>query len=353
MSNTQLNININRDDPTLNDFLFCWSKFDSRPNKVVVYNTYSALEFNNVLLQYNDKNILTEIIPDEDSFIINDKVILKINDGLYISYVQIDRNSEESIINELCFFYKSDSEFKEIQGIIDLINNCSVSFCDEENSKIVTLSIGQNGLEVDPITLSNDNLDNIEMFYNHKTFKSINKLIKSIKKNKKGLSVFYGKKGTGKTSIINYLSKSLDSTIIFIPNNMIDLTINNPEFKRFLKRYKNPVIIIDDCEMMFNESYTRSNILVNNLIQLVDGILSDSIGLQIITMFNVDNDDHIDHCLLDCNNLLNVVEFNDLDCDESTELSKYIKRDKKYKSDVRLIDVIKGNKEGYKIDSYL
>lgn len=346
MNKTQFNINVNRDDATLNDFLFCWSKFESRPNKIVVYNTYSTKEFNEIISKItSDRNILTEIIPDGEEYLINDKIFLKILDGLYISYVQIDRNSDKSIINELCFFYKGDKEFKTIQTTIESLNGCLVDFCEEQSNRINTLSIGPNGLEIDPVGLMDTDLDNTELFYNHKTFKGIKKLIKSIKKSKKGLSILYGQRGTGKTSMINYLSTSIDRMIIFIPNNMIDATINNPEFKRFIRRYPSPIIIIDDCEMMFNESYNKSNILVNNLIQLVDGFLSDSIEAQIITLFNVDSDVEIDHSLLDCNNLIDIVEFTKLNGEEATELSKYLDKSKKYKSDTRLIDVVKNRQE--------
>lgn len=346
MSKTKFNININRDEPTLNDFLYCWSKFESRPNKVVIYNTYSTKEFNEVLSEFSsDRTVLTEVIPDGEEYLINDKMFIRIDDGLYVSYVQIDRNSDKSIINELCFIYKGDEDFKKIQEIIEKLNNCLVDFCEEQSDRVNTLSIGPNGLEIDPVHTSGIDSDNIELFYNNKTFKSLKKMIKSIKKNKKGLSILYGERGTGKTSIINYLSTSIDRMIIFIPNNMIDTTINNPEFKRFLRRYPSPIIILDDCEMMFNESYARSNILVNNLMQLVDGFLSDSIEVQVITLFNVDSESHIDHSLLDCNNLIDVVEFNKLSDEEATDLSKFLDKSKKYKSPTRLIDVIKNRKE--------
>lgn len=346
MNKTQFNININRDEPTLNDFLFCWSKFGSRPNKIVVYNTYSTTEFNLILSEMSsDKNVLTEIIPDGDDYLINDKLFAKVDDGLYISYVQIDRNSDNSIVNELCFIYKGDDESKKVQEIIEKLNSCLIDFCEEQSNRINTLSIGPNGLEIDPVNLMDTDLDNVELFYHHKTFKGVKKLVKSIKKSKKGLSILYGQRGTGKTSMINYLSTSIDKMIIFVPNNMIDATINNPEFKRFLRRYPSPIIVLDDCEMMFNESYNKSNILVNNLIQLVDGFLSDSIEAHIITLFNVDSDNEIDHSLLDCNNLIDVVEFNKLTGEESTDLSKYLDKSKKYKSHTRLIDIVKNRQE--------
>jgi putative ribosome biogenesis GTPase RsgA len=58
-----------------------------------------------------------------------------------------------------------------------------------------------------------------------------------IKKSEKGLSVLWGERGTGKTSIINYLADKLDRIVIFIPNNLIEHTINNPDF--MTKHYKN------------------------------------------------------------------------------------------------------------------
>ena len=48
--------------------------------------------------------------------------------------------------------------------------------------------------------------------------------------------------------------------------------------------------------------FSKSNMFVNNLMQMVDGFLSDSIEANIITIFNVDDEDEIDHSLLDCNN---------------------------------------------------
>ncbi len=342
---TQFSININKDDSILNDYLYCWSIFNTRPNKIVIYNTYTTKEFDKIVSEISsERNIFTEVIPDGDDQIVNDRLFLKIDDGLYLSYVQIDRSSDNSIINEVCFLYKGETDFDRIQSIVDSLESCLIDFAEEQGNKINTISIGSSGLEIDPITMDVD-LDNIELFYNHKTMKNVKKLIKSIKSNDKGLSVLFGPRGTGKTSIINYISSSVDRMIIFIPNNMIDSTINNPDFKRFIRRYQNPLLVIDDCEMMFNETYNKSNILVNNLLQIVDGFLSDSIGAQVIALFNVQSDDEIDHSLLDCNSLIDVVEFNKLNEEESTELSKYLGHSKKYKSSMRMIDVIKMRKE--------
>lgn len=346
MSQPKLNININKDDGHLNDFLHCWSEFGSRPNKIVVYNTYSTAEFNNIISEIiQSKNVFTEIIPSESSFVINDKMFVKIEDGLYLSYVVIDRNQENSIINEISFFYKDYREdAKKVQDIIEKLNSCIVDFCEEEGNNLNTISYHNGGLEIEPIDNSKCDIDNFDMYYSNDTFKDVEKLVKKIKKSDKGLSILYGERGSGKTSVINYISSKLDRIVIFIPNNMIEQTINNPDFRKFIKKYYKPVIILDDCEMMFNEVFAKSNIFVNNLLQMVEGFLSDSMEANIILIFNVEDEDEIDHSLLDCNNLIDVIKFDDLSPNESTELSKHIGHDKSYKNKTKLVDIIKGRK---------
>lgn len=337
-----LNININKDDTQINDFLYCWNYFSSRPNRLTIYNSYSAKDFNDFILsEYLEKTVHTEVIPAEEMSIINDQMFVQINKNIFISYIIVDRNNDNSIISELTFFYKTEEDYTHIITVIEKLDSFIVSFQEESNCSINTLSISQNNIEVEPLTQQELDYENLELYYSHKTFSKVEKLIKSIKKSKKGLSILYGERGVGKTSIINYLSSKLDRIVIFIPNNLIEQTINNPEFRKFLKKHHSPVLIIDDCEMLFNEAFAKSNIFVNNLLQLVEGFLSDNTEVNVVSIFNVDDDDEIDHSLLDCNSLIDVIKFNFLSKEESCELSKHVKHDKKYKSETRLIDVLK------------
>jgi hypothetical protein len=122
---------------------------------------------------------------------------------------------------------------------------------------------------------------------------------------------------------------------------MIETTINNPEFNTFIKRYKSSVIILDDSELYFSELYTKSNIFTNNLLQLVDGFQSDNLDLNIISVLNVGNIDEIDHTLLDCNNLLDIIEVSPLTTDKANELSKQIGNKGKLKEESKVIDILK------------
>lgn len=338
-----IQLNINRDDPELNDFLYCWEEFTTRPNKIIIHNTYSTNLFNDILSKYTiEKNLISEFIPVEEDFIINDKIFVKLNEQIYCSYIVVDRKNENSIINEIIFWYADEKILPKVQEIIEELNKCILDFCEDE-TWLNTITFGSSGIEIEPIITPDTDFDSFDMFYSENANKDIKKLVKDIKKSNKGLTVLYGDKGTGKTSIINYLSNKLDRIVIFIPNNIIEHTINNSDFRKFLKRYYKPIIIIDDCEMLMNEVFTKSNLFVNNLMQMVDGFLSDMIEVNIITIFNVTSINEIDHTLLECNNLIKVIEFDKLSPAEATELSNSLGIKKKYKNKMRVLDIINNN----------
>lgn len=341
-----INLNINKDDSDLNNFLYCWDQFGTRPNKIIIHNTYSCKLFNDLFKDIiRDKNFFTEVLPSDDGeFVINDKMFVKIDDGVYCSYIVFDRNYETSIVSEISFFYKEESHFNIIQELVEKLNNCVINY-EDDYSIINTISIGLNGLELEPIDISDKNYDNIDLFYNKETFKGINKLIKDIKNSNVGLSVLYGERGTGKTSIINYLSSKLDRIVIFIPNTMIEQTINNQEFRKFLKRYNKPIIVLDDCETLFSYYYSKTSLLSNNLLQIIDGFLSNSIEVNVIAIFNTNDENEIDSTLLESNNLLRTLYFEYLSEDESNELSEHLNNKKSHKTKSRLIDIVKNTKK--------
>ena len=345
-----INLNVDKDDYHLNDYLICWEKFGHRPNRILIHNTYSGKLFDEVITKYViEKNVFTEVIPDTEELIINDKLFIKLDEGCYISYIVADRLSEASFIDSISFYYANG--YDKVQDFIDELNDCVLDYEEDDSNKLNTIGLSVNGLEIEPISLHNIDLDNVDNYYNSDTFRRVEKAVKQIKKSDKGLTVLYGERGSGKTSIINYISSKLDRIVIFIPNNMIDHTINNPEFRKFIKKYDKPVLVLDDCEIAFTENYGRSNMFTSNLLQMVDGFLSDSINCNIVTIFNIDDEEEIDQSLLECNNLIDVIEFEMLSDEESNLLAKHIQSNKKYKNKTKLIDIIKkrSNKQGFEI----
>jgi hypothetical protein len=96
--------------------------------------------------------------------------------------------------------------------------------------------------------------------------------------------------------------------------------------------------------MIFSDMFSRSNIITSSLLQLVDGVLSDVNNISILMIFNTDNIDDIDYSLLDCNNIIDDVEFEFLNKDESNKLSSYLGNKEVYKNKNKVIDIIRKKK---------
>ena len=52
-----LNLNINKDDSSINDFLYCWNVFDSRPNKILLHDSYLADDFLKLISPKTEKPV--------------------------------------------------------------------------------------------------------------------------------------------------------------------------------------------------------------------------------------------------------------------------------------------------------
>lgn len=344
MKKSNLNININNDDHNTNDYLYCWSFLGERPNRITIYNQYNSESFVSYINENKIDNggIFSEYIPsDTNGYIINERKLVKIYDKIFISYLSYDIKNEDSMIGDIVIIFSND-DIEKVNSIISDLDQFVIDPIGvDSNSVYNTINIGQSGIELEPIDILESDYDNIELYYNDDILKSINKASKHIKKNKKGLTIVYGERGTGKTTLVNYMIEKANKMAIFIPCNMIENTINSPEFRNFIKRYKDTILVIDDSEIYFSELYSKSNIFTNNILQLVDGFQSDSLNINIITILNVNNSGDIDHSLIECNNLIDLIEIKKLDIKKSKELSSQLGKKIKIKSPMKIIDIIK------------
>jgi len=319
-----LGLSVTKDDYNLNDFLYCWDRFGERPNRVIVHNTYSSKLFSKVMEdRILEKNVFTEVIPDSEEVIINDKILANLGSGCYLSYIVADRNMDNSFIDTITFYYKSG--YEGIDSLLGELEDCLLDYCEDDSNKMNTVSLSSSGLELEPISSREDLAEDAALYYSAATFNAMDKAIKAIKKEDKGLVLLCGERGLGKTSAISYISSRLDRICIYIPLGMVDHTINNPDFRKFVKKYEKPLLVIDDCEAVASDAYGRQPAFCANALQLVDGFLSDSINATLVLIFN-EGENCIEESLTQCNSLLGIVEFDELSAEEAAELCAHLGR---------------------------
>ena len=156
------------------------------------------------------------------------------------------------------------------------------------------------GHTLKPHAINDDSfIKNLDLHYGYGFEQFHNELIKRFQTEKKGLILFHGKPGTGKTYYIRHLlncMKANKKIVIYMPPNMVDNLVN-PGFFTFLTkeiaRYSANgyfcVLLIEDAEPLLAQRVSDVRIQgISNLLNMTDGLLNDILNLQIICTFNVD-----------------------------------------------------------------
>lgn len=343
-NNNILNFNVEKDDHNVNDYIFCWSEFGYRPSKTTIHGYFKTEGFLNYLKELNITEIseFTDVIPNEEVSIINQKNFISINNELYLTYTHLDKEHEDSLISDVSIFH-INSQKEKVDEIVNSLSNLIIASEEEsvetKKNNLSMVNLNQNGFELEDIEIEKD-FEDIEFFYEDSVLKRIKKVIKTISNEKKGLTILTGERGCGKTNLISYMTKKINKDFIYIPCNLIENTINNTEFRKFLKINKGCVLIIDDAEIYFSQMFSKSTSYTNNLLQLIEGVYSDSLKLNIILSLNCQTSE-MDKILLESNEILDVIEVGKLNLKKIEELCEYLGQKSKFKSPSKLTEILK------------
>ena len=107
---------------------------------------------------------------------------------------------------------------------------------------------------------------------------------------------------------------------------MVDC-ISAPEFIPFISKYKDCVLVLEDCEKLLthrDDGNFNANAL-SNLLNLGDGLLSDAFSINIICSFN-SSLKKIDDALLRKGRLIARYEFKELEIPKAQALADKLKK---------------------------
>lgn len=135
----------------------------------------------------------------------------------------------------------------------------------------------------------------------------------------KGLYLFHGEPGTGKSTYIKYLASCLpDKTFVYIPDFMVEMIARPDAIGLFLEN-KDLVLVLEDAEKAIASRETTNNPLISTLLNLTDGILSDILDLNVIVSYNTETE-KVDSALLRKGRLRFKHEFKNLTKDRAIEI---------------------------------
>ncbi len=214
-----------------------------------------------------------------------------------------------------------DDWFEEI--VEQIMTDCALEqVADQPYINIIETC--QTGFAMKEYPVSEDfEIDDLDINYGYGFEEFHDNLMDRFGTSTKGLVLFHGQPGTGKTYYIRHLLKSMaenNKVVIYMPPNMVDhlvepsfMTFLSAEVQNFCEEGQTCVLLIEDAEPLLAKRQEGVRIQgVTNLLNLTDGLLNDMLKLQIICTFNVDLK-KLDSALLRPGRLLARKEFKALD----------------------------------------
>jgi len=187
---------------------------------------------------------------------------------------------------------------------------------------------------------------NFETNYNS-DFKEIhNTIVKNCrKKGTKGLYLFHGHPGTGKSTYIKYLIHCQKKRVIFLSPRMAS-NLDDIQLTNFLLDNPNCILVIEDAEEIIISRDNHQNTRLSFLLNLTDGLLSESLGIQVIATLNTDLK-NIDKALLRKGRLTTLYEFKPLILQKTNDLLRKLGHDFETDKEMTLADIYNIQKENH------
>ena len=212
----------------------------------------------------------------------------------------------------------------------------------------ISLIYAQNGeLNTKELHLKKPKID-FDIHYNE-DFQPIHKeIVKQLnKKDIKGLYLFHGQPGTGKSTYIRYLIHQLKKKVIFISPKMAG-ELDNLSMTPFLLENRNTVLVIEDAEELITSREEVRNSNLSMLLNLSDGLLGESLGIQIIATFNTDVR-NIDKALLRKGRLSSIYDFKNLTLERTNSLLQKLGHNIEVNNPLPVAEIFNFDKDNHNI----
>ena len=249
-------------------------------------------------------------------------------------FLVIDKNLSNEYDNQIfedglykvnSVYYQNDNP-KAKEHLNTLFSEYIEKYISKE-SKVSILLKTQIGLEIKTHSIKPYRID-FETMYNNDFFEVHTRVKNALTNDNKGVVLFHGIAGSGKTNYIKWLTSQIpNKKFIFVPTTMIG-SLTDPAFISLLIGNKNSVLVLEDCENYIAErtSFNSNTDVVSSILNIADGMLSDVLECQLICTFNSDIS-KIDSALLRKGRLIAEYKFKELTVEKCNKYLQSTDRD--------------------------
>ena len=286
----------------------------------------------------------------------NENRIIRFTNSVNASYVLTSKITKKEIkylviidenilfyleYNGYAIYYNSDVNHQKIETLQNFIKPFVKKKDKERKSHFYMITREYGNFHLKKYKVKGFDVD-IKSHYND-DFVTFDNSVKSFlkDKNKTGLILMHGESGTGKTTYIRHLIKTINRKFIFLPLFMAN-SLTDPDLVPFLSKHKNSIVIIEDSEKLIKSRKSgEPDASISTLLNISDGLLSDAFGIKLICTFNTGLE-KIDKALLRKGRLINRYEFKKLSVKKAMELAK---KELLRKINIYMRGLIKRNKQ--------
>ena len=340
------------------EFLLISKEYPSIPNRSVLKDITISSDLMFRMLEKYDIDItnFSEITTDSST----NKYIIKISGEelpIFLSFHEVNEfdfsdnteNDEEPInkgeISNIILYYGNVSNTGIYNDILMSIMESrfveeEIEISDEILSRpmFVLMYDVTNGFNLLETEIINKEID-IDMNYGKGFSEITDKIAENINVTTKGVYIFSGQCGSGKTSYIRSLINriSMEKMVIYIPNIMFKF-IEDPGFISYISQFDNIVFVIEDSESLICSSSPIKSDSIYTLLSLTDGLLNDVMNVQMICTIS-SNIKNIDSAFMRSGRVSFVHNFTKLNKDDCNILSENIGSLRRFDKDTLLCDV--------------
>lgn len=303
-------------DPQNKYFSALWyflSQYNVFPSRYVIHRV-SIWKYYEVLIK--EHNVPSERIITLGQFDDHESNAHETNSA----FILLNKNVIIQLSGNDVVFYHYGLKDDQFEQLCSLVHRFKIPIVYENNIHLILQA--NYGLYLSDFKIKQAKVD-VSLNYND-DFEYINELtLNTLKrKNEKGLFLFHGEPGTGKSSYLRYLITQVNKKVIYVPSDLASV-IAHPNLLSLLTEHPNCILVIEDSEDLIESRDGKRSGALSNILNLCDGLLGDCVNIQIVATFNTSLE-NIDSALLRKGRLTARYEFRKLAIKKAQALSNHL-----------------------------